>query len=90
MESLKDLGAVAGIGGIALGVVSAIVTALVRYGRFKILGTKQTYQLLRLILILTFATGIGGLAAYLYGDRQVRNDPPCRVIRVGSSPATTG
>jgi hypothetical protein len=76
LESLKGLGTVAGIGGISLGVLCTVLTTLIRYGPFKKLGNKQIYQLLRLVVILTFATGICGLGAYIYADRPQRNDPP--------------
>ena len=65
IEILKTLGAVAGIGGIALGVLLIIFRDVIRKNIFPTLGKTHAYQLLRLIIILAFSAGVLGVIAYV-------------------------
>ena len=62
---LKIVGAVAGIGGIALGSVVLIFREIIRKEIFPTLTKEQSYTLLNKIVVLTFVTGILGITAYL-------------------------
>jgi outer membrane protein OmpA-like peptidoglycan-associated protein len=60
------LGRVAGLGGIALGVLLVVFRDVVRKNVFPKLTNEQAYRTLNLILVLTFAMATLGLAAWVY------------------------
>lgn len=64
MDFLKDVGAVAGIGGVALGVVLLLLKNYL-VNALKVRGDKQAaYRLYRLFLILVWSIGVIGILAY--------------------------
>jgi len=62
----KTLGQIAGIGGIALGVVFLLFRDFIRKNVFPKLSNKSAYGLIRLFLVLTFLIGALGIAALIY------------------------
>lgn len=66
LSILKTLGAVAGIGGLSLGVVLLVFRDVIRKNIFPQLRPNEAYRLLRLIVVLTFVIGAAGLAAWIY------------------------
>jgi hypothetical protein len=66
---LKVVGQVAGIGGIALGVLLLVFREVIRKNIFGTLTRDQSYQLIRLIIILTFAIAVVGIVAWVYSLR---------------------
>jgi len=64
LETLKTVGQIAGIGGIALGVLLIVFREVIRKAIFPQLTRQQAYKLLRLIVILTFAIAALGLTAW--------------------------
>ena len=65
METLKTMGAVAGIGGLALGVFLILFRDFLRKLLLPQLGKDQAYRLLRLFLILVWSVAIVGIAAWV-------------------------
>jgi len=65
---LKDIGQVAGIGGIALGVVLLVFRDIIRKNIFPRLPPKEAYRLLRLIVGAVWSVAIVGIAAWVYGS----------------------
>lgn len=66
---LKTVGEIAGIGGLSLGVVLLVFRDVIRKKIFPTLTKEHAYRLLRLIVILTFAVGLAGLAAWVLTKR---------------------
>jgi uncharacterized membrane protein SpoIIM required for sporulation len=60
-EQLIQLAKVAGIGGLAFGVLVLIFREVIRKQIFPTLPPRQAYRLLRLIVVLTFTIALVGL-----------------------------
>jgi len=65
-EILKIVGQVAGIGGIALGVLLLIFRDVIRKKIFPMLTKEQAYKLLRLILVLVWIVALAGIGAWVW------------------------
>ncbi|MBC7572373.1 MAG: hypothetical protein H7319_21975 [Spirosoma sp.] len=63
---LKTVGQVAGIGGIAIGMIILVFRDVIRRNIFPNLERNQAYNLLRIILFLTWSIGVLGILAYVY------------------------
>jgi hypothetical protein len=63
---LQTVGGVAGLGGLALGVLLLIYRDVIRKNIFSSLTKEQSYGLMRLIIVLTFAIAVLGLIAWAY------------------------
>lgn len=63
---LQTVGQVAGVGGIALGVLLIIFRDVVRKNIFPNLAQVQAYRLMRLIIVLTFSIAALGIVAWVY------------------------
>ncbi len=68
-EILKTVGQIAGIGGIALGVLLILFKEIVRKSIFPTLTKDQAYRLLRLIVVLTWSGAVAGIGAWVWGER---------------------
>jgi len=66
VELLGTLGKVAGIGGIALAVAVLVFRDVIAKNIFRKLTREQSYRLLRLIVILAFLLGVGGIAGWVF------------------------
>jgi hypothetical protein len=66
LSILKTLGAVAGIGGVSLGVVLLVFRDVIRKNIFPQLQPNEAFRLLRLIVVLTFLIGAAGLIAWVF------------------------
>jgi hypothetical protein len=64
--TLKVVGVVAGIGGVALGVLLILFREVIRKNIFRTLSQEHGYRLLRLIVVLTWSVALAGLLAWLY------------------------
>lgn len=62
----KTLGKYAGIGGIAVGAVIVIFSTFLRRNIFPTFSTDQAYNILKLLLLLTFTIGVIGIAGWLH------------------------
>ena len=77
-ETLKTVGQVAGIGGIALAVLLTIFREVIRKSIFPKLDSDAGYRLLRLILVLTWSVAIAGVGAWLMAKQWERPAAPVR------------
>jgi hypothetical protein len=66
-EILRTLGSIAGIGGIALGVMLLVFRDIIRKKVFAQLTRAQSYDLLRLVTVLTWSVAVLGIAAWAWG-----------------------
>lgn len=65
MDTLfESLGKIAGIAGLSIGLILVIFREVVRKNIFPNLTKQQSYRLIRLIILLSFITGIVGLAIW--------------------------
>lgn len=71
---LKVVGQIAGIGGIALGVLLIIFRNIIRKNIFPQLKPAEAYKIIRLIIILTFVIALSGIIAWVY--TSTRPVPP--------------
>ncbi len=62
----KTLGQIAGIGGIALGLVLILFREVIRKNIFPTLDSKDAYKLIRLIVIFVFVLGFSGLGVWAW------------------------
>jgi len=63
---LKIVGQIAGLGGLSLGIVLILFKEIIKKEIFPKLTKKQAHSILRLILILSWLTGIFGLSIWAY------------------------
>ncbi len=70
---LKTVGQIAGIGGIALGVLLLVFRDVIRKNIFPQLASVQAYRLIRLVVVLTFLIAALGISAWVYVQK---NDLP--------------
>lgn len=66
VETLKILGQVAGIGGLALGVFLLLFREIIRKNVFPMLPAEKAYKLLRLITIAVWSIAVVGVCAWVY------------------------
>ncbi len=64
VETLKVMGAVAGIGGLALGVTLILLRGYLQKVLEAQFGRSQAYKLFRLFLVLVWLIGVIGIIAY--------------------------
>lgn len=76
LSILKTLGAVAGIGGLSLGVVLLVFRNVIRKSIFPQLGQNEAFKLLRLIVVLTFLIGAAGLTAWVFTTKAPPSSGP--------------
>ena len=69
-EILEALGQIAGIGGIALGVLLLVFRDVVRKAIFPRLTPDHGYRLLRLIIVSVWSVAVLGLGAWIWTDVQ--------------------
>lgn len=65
-EILRTTGQIAGIGGLALGVLLIILRDIIRKKIFPKLPPAQAYRLLRLITLAVWSVAIVGIVAWVY------------------------
>jgi hypothetical protein len=71
---LETMGKVAGIGGLALGVLLLALRQVLQTGVFSKLSGKDSFRLLRLVTILTFIVAVAGLGAWAWAELPAGND----------------
>jgi hypothetical protein len=69
LELIKTVGKIAGIGGLALGVLLILFREIIRKKIFPQLTKEQAYSLLKLIVICVFIVAIIGIIAWVYSLR---------------------
>jgi hypothetical protein len=65
-EVLKTVGQIAGIGGLALGVLLIVFRDIIRKRIFPKLPPAEAYRLLRLITVAVWSVAIVGIIAWVY------------------------
>jgi hypothetical protein len=68
-QILKTVGQVAGIGGLALGVLLIVFRDIIRKRIFPKLPPAEAYRLLRLITVAVWSVAIVGIVAWVYVAR---------------------
>jgi hypothetical protein len=71
-EVLKTVGQVAGIGGIALGVLLLVFREVVRKQIFPQLTKQQAYRLLTTIVVLVWSVALFGIGAWIWTETSAR------------------
>ena len=75
-DVLRIVGQIAGIGGIALGVVLLLFREVIRKKIFPNLTKQQAYRLLRLLLVLVWCLALAGIAAWVVVEIGRVDGPP--------------
>src|ERR1700753_2380636 len=90
METLKAMGAVAGIGGLALGVFLLLNRDFIRrfFESFPGITKKQAFQLLRLFLILVWSIAVIGIIAFVILELQSKAVLPTPLVPTPSPTAS--
>ncbi len=85
------LGKYAGLAGFSIGLILLAFCAVVKNKALSRLNTRQVYSLLRLLVLLTFSTGIVGIGLWSYLQiAAVTTAKPAKTApSVQSGPATT-
>ncbi len=83
---LKTVGQVAGIGGLALGVLLLLFRDFIRKAIFPTLAQAQAYRLLRLFLLLVWAIALVGVAAWVWVETRPKL-PPTAWVPDGCKPS---
>lgn len=68
VEVLATVGKIAGIGGIALGVMLLLFRELIRKSIFPTLKKADAHRLLRLIVVLVWSVAIAGIGAWVWAE----------------------
>lgn len=87
LKALTSLGKVAGIGGIALGLVGILLKDVLANRVFQGLPPQQAYQLLFIIIIGLFVLGALGILAWILAERPASAGPRANVHAEGGSAA---
>lgn len=80
-QLFKTLGQVAGLGGIASGVVMVLFREIIQQAIFPMLTEAHAFQLLTLITVLTWSIGIGGLITWFILKRS--KSSPAVIVQGG-------
>lgn len=72
---LKVLGQIAGVAGIALGVLLIVFREVIRKNIFPNLERHQAYRIIQLIITLTFAIAVLGIGAWVYTQTMILQVP---------------
>jgi hypothetical protein len=85
------LGRYAGLAGFSIGLILLVFRAVLKSESLPRLNTRQVYSLLRLLILLTFSTGIVGIGlwAYLRIAAVTTARPAKTAPSAQSGPATT-
>ncbi|QRY31180.1 hypothetical protein JVX96_24355 [Variovorax sp. PDNC026] len=67
-ESITEFGKVAGVAGVALGVLLVVFRDVLRRTLFSTLTAQNSYRLLRLIIVLTWSVAIVGMVVWWLAD----------------------
>ena len=89
LDLLKTVGQIAGIGGLALGVLLLVFRQILAKNIFPMLRKDDAYRLLRLMAILVFVVALAGLGAWVLVETRVL-DGGSRVEATDGSVAVGG
>jgi hypothetical protein len=74
LDIIVSFGKIAGIGGLSLAVFVLIFQGVVRKNIFARLDQEKSYQAIRMIILLTWAMALAGLAAWLYSYKYPKSE----------------
>ncbi len=77
-EILKTFGKIAGIGGLCLGIFLLVFREIIRNNFLSQLNRRESYKIIRLILILVWTIAVIGVAAWVYSEKKL-------IIRISES-----
>jgi hypothetical protein len=87
---LETVGKVAGIGGIAVGVLLLLFRDIVRKNIFPKLAPKDAYRLLSQLTVFIFVVAIAGIAAWVFVEMQPEAVAPSAAVEAGQNVAADG
>jgi hypothetical protein len=64
----RTFGQIAGIGGLALGVLLVLFREVIRKAAFSKVNAEHAYKIIRLIIVLTWTVALVGIGAWVYGS----------------------
>lgn len=73
VELLKNLGQIAGIGGIVLGVFFLLFRDVIRKTIFSTLSSKDSFRLMRLVVVCAWSVALVGLILWFLGTAGVQS-----------------
>lgn len=85
-ETIKVVAQVAGIGGVAIGGMVLIFRDVIRRNIFPTLTRQHAFELIRLIVILSFLMALSGIGAWIYTNTHL--NPPGTVTDLDSLPSS--
>ncbi|MFC1664962.1 hypothetical protein ACFL17_04950 [Pseudomonadota bacterium] len=80
IELMKVAGQIAGIGGLAIGVITLVYKDVIAKNIFPKLTKQQSYSLLRLIVILSFSIAVVGVGAWVFVASNTRQQDLKEVV----------
>ena len=83
---LKNLGEVAGLGGLSVGAVIVVFREAIRKNIFPKLNARDAYRTIRLIVTLTFSVAVTGIAAWAYVEVQASGQSASQTTSGPNSP----
>lgn len=89
-QLLKTVGSIAGVAGIALGIILLIYTEIVRRPSISKLSQKRSFELLRLIVIASWSIGVLGLGVWYWAQQPASNNPATTTTHGDRSPIVQG
>ncbi len=90
VEVLETVGKIAGIGGIALGVMLLLFRELIRKSIFPALKKDDAYRLLKLMVVLVWSVAIAGIGAWAWVEvgakpsGEISTEGDCSPVIVGT------
>ena len=90
VEVLEMVGKIAGIGGIALGVMLLLFRELIRKSIFPTLKKDDAYRLLKLMVVLVWSVAIAGIGAWAWAEvgagtsGEISTEGGCSPVIVGT------
>ncbi len=89
-ELLKTVGQIAGVGGVALGILFLVFREVLREALFPRLTRDQAYRLMRFIILATWSVAIVGLLTWGWVETRSAPDRSSQSPGTGSASVETG
>jgi len=71
MNTYLELGQIAGIGGITIGLISTVFGIILKNKVLSNFSSDNAFKIVRLIIILSFLIGVIGIGAWVYLETRV-------------------
>lgn len=86
---VREIGQIAGIGGLALGTLALIFREVIRKNVFPSLTKTHAFQILRLIIVLTFSVAALGIGAWVFAPLKTVHTETIKRIDADIEPELT-